>query len=153
MITKFMGKEKDRNFYVPEPAGPEGNIPVAGQNWGADTRVKNFKDFFEIGEYRKGSSTYGKLVNRIMEFLRLPEFKTNLKENDGLKFKISDFEKRSHIKIENIKQLLGDDHNLYSFDIEISPDNKYISFLNIKKTYKDRYVLGKKEGVELKIEK
>lgn len=152
MITKFSGKEKDRNFYTPEPSGTEGNIPMAGQNYGNDNKIKSFKDF-KIGEYRKGSATYGKLVNRIMEFLRLPEFKLNLAENDGLKFEISDFEKRSHINVDEIRQLIGDDHNLYNFDIDISKDNKFISFYNIKKTYKDRYVLGKKEAIELKIEK
>lgn len=151
MITRFQDKTKDKLFYVPSAGGPEGKIPVSGQNWGADTRVKSYKDdnnkvqsFKEFfGEYRKGSNKFGKIVSLIMEFLRMPEFNNHLKENDGLRFELDDFEKRSNIKIDEIKQLLSDDHNLYSFDIEI--DDKYITFSNIKKTYKDRYVSGRKE--------
>ena len=142
MITRFQDKTKDKLFYVPSAAGPEGKIPMAATNAGGDNRIKNFKEYF--GEYRKGSDKFGKIVNRIMEFLRLPEFKNHLDENDGLKFEIADFEARSHIKVDNIKQLLSNDHNLYSFDIDI--DDKYIIFSNIKKTYKDRYVSGRKDS-------
>jgi hypothetical protein len=140
MITRFQDKTKDKLFYTPSVAGPEGKIPFAGTDAGGDNRVKTFKEF---GEYRKGSDKYGKIINRVMEFLRLPEFKTHIEENDGLKFEIADFEKRSHINIDKIKQLLSGDHNLYSFDINI--DDKYITFSNIKKTYKDRYVSGRKD--------
>lgn len=142
MITRFQDKTKDKNFYIPTVAGPEGKIPQAGTNAGGDNRIKTFKEF--EGEYRKGSSKFGKLVSRIMEFLRLPEFKNKLDENDGLKFEIGDFEKRSHIKIDEIKQLLNNDNNLYSFDINV--DDQNITFSNIKKTYKDRYVSGRKDG-------
>lgn len=142
MITRFQDMTKDKGFLVPSVAGPEGNLPTAGQNYGADNRIKSFKEY--SGEYRKGSGKFGKLVNRIMEFLRLPEFKNHIEENDGLKFEIADFEKRSHIKVDNIKQLLNNDHNLYSFDIYI--DDKHIKFSNINKTYKDRYVSGRKDG-------
>jgi len=142
MITKFQGREKDRNFYIPEPAGPEGKIPQAGTNAGGENRIKSFKEFF--GEYRKGSEKFGKIVSRIMEFLRLPEFKNHIEENDGLKFEISDFENRSKIKVDKIKQLLNTDHNLYSFDIDI--DDKHITFSNIKKTYKNRYVSGRSDS-------
>jgi len=141
MITKFQGKERDNNFYLPSVAGPQGKIPQAATNAGGDNRVKTFKEF---GEYRKGSNKFGKVVNTIMEFLRLPEFKNKIDENDGIKFEISDFEKRSHIEVDKIKQLLSNDHHLYSFDIEI--DDKYIIFSNINKTYKDRYVSGRKDG-------
>jgi hypothetical protein len=78
-----------------------------------------------------------------MEFLRLPEFKNHIEENDGLKFEIADLENRSHIKIDKIRQLINNDHNLFSFDIDI--DEKNITFSNINKTYKDRYVSGRKE--------
>ncbi len=152
MITRFHDKTKDDLFYVPSAAGPEGKIPQAGTNAGGDNRsksykndnnrIQSFKEFF--GEYRKGSDKFGKIVSLIMEFLRLPEFANKLKENDGLKFELADFEKRSNIKIDKIKQLLNTDHNLYSFDIDI--DDKYITFSNIKKTYKDRYVSGRKDG-------
>lgn len=141
MITRFQDKTKDNLFYTPTAAGPEGKIPMAATNVGGDNRVKNFKEF---GEYRKGSDKFGKIVSRIMEFLRLPEFKNKIDENDGLKFEIVDFETRSHIKVDKIKQLLSSDHNLYSFDIDV--DDKYITFSNIKKTYKDRYVSGRKDG-------
>jgi len=140
MITRFQDQTKDKLFYTPSVAGPDGKIPFAGTNAGGDNRVKTFKEF---GEYRKGSDKFGKIINRVMEFLRLPEFKTHIEENDGLKFEISDFEKRSHINIDKIKQLLSGDHNLYSFDINI--DDKHITFSNIKKTYKDRYVSGRKD--------
>ena len=141
MITRFQDKTKDKGFYVPSVAGPEGKLPFAGTNAGGDNRIKNFKEYF--GEYRKGSNKFGKLVSRIMEFLRLPEFKNHIEENDGLKFELGDFETRSHITIDKIKQLLNKDHNLYSFDIDI--DDTYITFSNIKNTYKDRYVSGRKE--------
>lgn len=141
MITRFQDKTKDKLFYVPSPAGPEGKIPQAGTNAGGDNTIKTFKQYF--GEYRKGSNKFGKIVLNIMEFLRLPEFKNHIEENDGLKFEIADFETRSHIKVDKIKQLLQNDHNLYSFDINV--DDKYITFSNIKKTYKDRYVSGRKE--------
>ena len=130
MITRFQDKTKDKGFYVPSVAGPEGKLPFAGTNAGGDNKIKNFKEYF--GEYRKGSNKFGKLVSRIMEFLRLPEFKNHIEENDGLKFEIADFENRSHIKIDKIRQLLNKDHNLYSFDIVI--DDKHIAFSNIKKT-------------------
>ncbi len=141
MITVFQDKTKDKLHYIPSPSGPEGKIPQAGTNHGGDNRIKSFKEY--IGEYRKGSGKYGKLLSRIMEFLRLPEFKNHIEENDGLKFEIADFEKRSLIKIDKINQLLNNDHNLYSFNIDI--DDKYITFSNFNKTYKDRYVSGRKE--------
>ena len=140
MITRFQDKTKDKLFYVPSAGGPEGKIPMAATNAGGDNKIMNFKEYF--GEYRKGSEKFGKIVSRIMEFLRLPEFKSHIEDNDGLRFEIADFEQRSHIKVDKIKQLLSNDHNLYSFDIEI--DDKYITFSNIKKTYKDRYVSGRK---------
>jgi len=141
IVAKFQDTMKNKGFYLPSVSGPQGKLPFAGHNWGADNRVKTFKQ--HSGEYRKGSSKFGKIVSKIMEFLRLPDFKNKLDENDGLKFEISDFEKRSHINVDEIKQLLNDDSNLYSFDIKI--DDKSITFSNIKKTYKDRYVSGRKE--------
>ena len=142
MITRFQDITKDKGFLIPSPAGPEGKISQAGTNAGGDNRIKTFKEYF--GEYRKGSNKFGKIVSRIMEFLRLPEFKNKIDENDGLKFEIADFEKRSHIKVNLIKQLLNTDHNLYSFDIKL--DDKYIIFSNINKTYKNRYVSGRSDG-------
>ena len=141
IVSKFQDTIKNKGFYLPTVSGPEGKLPFAGHNYGADNRIKTFKQY--SGEYRKGSNKFGKIINIIMEFLRLPEFKSKLEENDGLKFKISDFEKRSHINIDEIKQLLNNDNNLYSFDIKI--DGDYIIFSNIKNTYKDRYVSGRKE--------
>ena len=96
-----------------------------------------------ICEYRKGSEKFGNIVSRIMEFLRLPEFKNDIDENGEIKFEISDFQKRSHINVNKIKDLLNTDNNLYSFDININ-DN-YIIFSNLKNTYKDRYPSGRKE--------
>jgi hypothetical protein len=141
MITRFQDSDKNKGFLTPSVAGPEGKIPFAGTNAGGDNRIKSFKEYF--GEYRKGSNKFGNLLNRIMEFLRLPDFKNHIDENDVLKFEIDDFEKRSKIKIDKIKQLLQSDHNLYSFDIDI--DDKYITFSKFTKTYKDRYVSGRKE--------
>lgn len=141
MITNFDDK-KNMSTYIATVSGPEGKIGIAGQNYGGDNRIKSFKEYF--GEYRKGSNKFGKLLNTIMEFLRLPEFKNHIDENDALKFEISDFETRSHIKVDKIQQLLTNDNNLYSFDIDI--DDKYIIFSNLKNTYKDRYVSGRKDG-------
>ena len=139
MITRFQDKTKDKLFYTPSVAGPEGKLPFAGTSYGEDTRIKSFKEF---GEYRKGSSNFGKLLSRIMEFLRLPEYKNHVDENGELKFKIPEFEAKSHIKINKIKNLLNTENNLYSFDINI--DDDYITFSNLKNTYKDRYVSGRK---------
>jgi hypothetical protein len=140
MIKRFDDKTKDKLFYLPSVSGPEGKIPFAGQNYGADTRVKSFKEY--SGEYRKGSMKFGNLINKIMEFLRLPEFKDKIDNNDGLRFERKDFEKRSNINTAEIEQLLNNEHNLYSFNINI--DDKYITFSDINKTYKDRYVSGRK---------
>jgi hypothetical protein len=141
MITKFQDKTKDKLFYTPSVSGPEGKLQFAGTNTGGDNRIKSFKEYF--GEYRKGSNKFGKLLSRIMEFLRLPEYKNHIDENGKLKFKIPDFEAKSHIKISKIKDLLNTKNNLYSFDINI--DDNYITFSNLKNTYKDRYVSGRKE--------
>jgi len=135
MITRFQDSTKDKGFLLPSVAGPEGKLPFAGTNTGGDNRVKTFKQF--SGEYRKGSNKFGKLVSRIMEFLRLPEFKENLDKNDGLKFEVKDFETRSHIKIKKIKQLLNNDHNLYSFNIKI--DDNFITFSNLKVMNKGKW--------------
>lgn len=129
------------NFYLPSQSGPEGNIIRAGQNYGGDTRIKTFKEY--LGEYRKGSNKFGKILNRVMEFLRLPEFKNEIDETDELKFKIEDFEKRSNINIDKIKQLLNNNNKLYNFNIIIDDEN--IIFSNFKNTYKDRYVSGRKD--------
>ena len=69
---------RDNLFYTPTEAGPEGKIPVAGQNYGADNSIKTYKEF--VGEFRKGSKQFGKLLNSIMEFLRLPEFKNKIEQ-------------------------------------------------------------------------
>ena len=140
-IKKFDEKitTKDHLFYTPAVSGPQGKIPFSGQNYGHDNSIKSFKEF--DGEYRKGSKKYGSLLNSIMEFLRLPEFKNKISENDGIKFEILDFEKRSNINVNNIKLMLDDENNLFSFDIKI--DDKYIIFSNIKNTYKNRYVSGR----------
>jgi len=140
MITRFQDKTKDKLFYTPSVAGPEGKLPFAGTNAGGDNRIKSFKEYF--GEYRKGSDKFGKLLSRIMEFLRLPEYKNHVDEDGELKFKITDFEAKSHIKVNKIKDLLNTDNNLYSFDININDD--FITFSNLKNTYKDRYVSGRK---------
>jgi len=140
-IKRLIEQHPNYGFLVPSVSGPQGKLPFGGQNWGANTKVKTYKEF--DNEYRKGSKKFGKLLNRIMEFLRLPEFNSKIEENDGIKFEISDFEKRSNISVKKIKELLNNDNNLYSFDINIS-DN-HISFSNIKKTYKDRYVSGRKD--------
>lgn len=140
MITTFQDNLASSGFYLPSDTNPEGRVQKGGTNFGGENRVKNFKEYFE---YRKGSDKFGNLINRLMEFLRLPEFSKKIDENDGLKFKIQDFEKRANISVDEIKKLISGDNNLYSFDIDI--DDKYISFSNINNTYKNRYVSGRKD--------
>ena len=133
MIKKFEDYRSGYGFLVPSQAGPEGFIPKAPV--GDPVKVKNFKEF--NGEYRKGSDEFGGLVSDIMMFLRLYKNDT---QKDTLKFKIHDFQKNTNIDIKRIKQLLDSDTNLLSFDIKI--DDKYITFTNLNKVYKSRFVWG-----------
>ena len=60
--------------------------------------------------------------------------------NDGLKFKIEDFESKSNIQVERIQQMLDSNYKLVNFDVNI--DGEYIIFKNIKNTKKTRFVWG-----------
>jgi len=135
----MVNKNKDTGFYYPSEAGPQGHIPKAMAQ-GEEQRIKTYKEFSGEGEYRKGSNKFGKLVQDIMMFLRLPEYNDHRNDNDGLKFKISDFEKKSNINIEEIKKLLNSQHKLISFDIILN--DEYIVFKNFKNTKKNRFVWG-----------
>ena len=130
-------KNKDTGFYYPSAGGPQGRIPKAGSE-GEEQRIKTYKEFSGEGEYRKGSNKFGKLVQDIMMFLRLPEYNDHRNDNDGLKFTIKDFELKSNISIEEIKKLLKSQHKLISFDIIL--DDDHIIFKNFKNTRKQRLV-------------
>jgi len=141
-ITEIANKIKDTGFYLPSGGGPE-YIPLAGTNYGGNHNSVNYSAAAKIkpfGEYRKGSGKYGQLVIDIMMFLRLPEYKDHINDNDGLKFKIEDFESKSNIQVERIQQMLDSNYKLVNFDVNI--DGEYIIFKNIKNTKKTRFVWG-----------
>ena len=137
----MVNKNSDSGFLLPSAGGSQGAINMAGTNSGGEHKIKTYKQFYD-GEYRKGSNKYGQLVNDIMMFLRLPEYKDHINDNDGLKFNIGDFEKKSNISIEDIKKMLLDKYKnkLLSFDITI--EGNFIIFKNIKNTRKQRFVWG-----------
>jgi hypothetical protein len=89
-------------------------------------KILRFNDLENI-EYRKGSSKYGNLVIKLMEFLRM--FKN--KENNEIIFNIDDFEKQSYIKISEIEELINDEKskNLIRFEIKIENDKIIFSDL------------------------
>lgn len=134
MIKKFEDYTNGYGFLVPSESGSLGHIPKAVQG-GDEKTIKTFKEF--NGEYRKGSDKFGGIVSDIMMFLRM--FKKN-EQKDTLKFRIDDFQKKSNIDINRIKQLLDSDSNLLSFDIKI--DDEYITFTNLNNVYKSRFVWG-----------
>ena len=86
-------------------------------------------DELENIEYRKGSSKFGGLIVKIMEFLRL--YKSY--ENE-LTFNINDFIKKSNISIDDIKELLDaeDLKTLIYFTISIDETNNKIIFSNLR---------------------
>jgi len=139
MIKRFEDYTNGYGFLVPSESGSLGYIPKAPV--GDLIKVKSYKDF--EGEYRKGSDKFGGVVNDIMMFLRM--FKNNDKK-DILKFKIDDFQKKSNIDINKIKQLINSDSNLLSFDIKL--DNDYIIFKNLNNVYKSRFVWGENKNYE-----
>ena len=140
MVKKFEEYTNGYGFLVPSQAGPEGNIPMAP--FGDEHKITSFKDF-QFSEYRKGSNKFGGLINDIMMFLRLYKEDRNKK---SLKFKRDEFEKGANIKIEDIIQLLNSGVNLLSFNIKI--DDEYITFKNLNKAYKSRFVWGENKNQE-----
>lgn len=140
MVKRFEDYTNGFGFLVPSQAGPEGNIPIAPV--GDENKIISFKDF-QPGEYRKGSNKFGGLINDIMMFLRI--YKKN-KNKNSLKFRIDEFEKGSNIKIEDIIQLINSGTKLLSFDIKI--DDEYITFKNLNKAYKSRFVWGENKNHE-----
>jgi len=140
MIKKFEDYTNGYGFLLPSESGALGHIPKAVEG-GEEHLVKTFKDF--DGEFRKGSNKFGGLVNDIMMFLRI--YKDDVKK-DTLKFRIDDFQNKTNIKIVQIQQLMNSDANLLSFDIKI--DNEYITFNNLNKVYKSRFVWGENKTIE-----
>lgn len=139
MIKKFEDYTNGYGFLLPSESGSLGSIPKAP--FGDSTKIKNYKEF--NGEYRKGSDEFGGLVNDIMMLLRM--YKNN-EQKDKLKFKLDEFEEKSNIKIDKIKQLINSNVNLLSFDIEI--DKEYITFKNLNNVYKSRFVWGENKTHE-----
>ena len=86
-------------------------------------------DELENIEYRKGSSKFGGLIMKIMEYLRL--YKSD--ENE-LSFNIDKFVSQSNISIADIKELLEDKDlkTLIYFTITIDDDNNTIQFSNLR---------------------
>lgn len=102
-----------------------------------DIKVVKFSDFtdFDNIEYRKGSSEYGGILTKLLEFLRI--YKTT--DSDTLEFKIKDFETKSKMTIDEIKKLIKskeDGQKLYDFNIVI--DNNKLIISNLNKIGKNR---------------
>jgi hypothetical protein len=110
------------------------------------THIKKFNEFVDsdvvFGEFRKGSSKYGQLINDIMLFLR----NYDIDNNDNLTFNVKDI----NIDLDMLNKLKNDDNKnkLISFDIEYLDNNKnivdnidkngYIRFINLNKKMNDR---------------
>ncbi len=138
MIKKFEDYRNGYGFLIPSSGGPGA---VQHAPLGDPPKIKKFQEF--EGEYRKGSNKFGGIVNDIMMFLRI--YKEG-GQKDILKFRIDKFQEGSNIDIKRIKQLLDSDTNLLSFDIEI--DDEYITFSNLNKVYKNRFVWGENKTFE-----
>lgn len=91
-------------------------------------KIVKFNEFNDM-EYRKGSKEYGKILNKLMDFLRLFD-------KGDMSFKINDFVKKSNITIDEINKLIdakNNGKNLYIFNIEIKDGHIYFTnFINGK---------------------
>lgn len=90
-------------------------------------------DEFDDLEYRRGSKEFGKIIMKLMDFLRM------YKIQDTLTFNIDDFINRSNITIDEIKKLIiakENGMNFYSFPIILTDST--ISFKDLNKREKTR---------------
>lgn len=83
-----------------------------------------------FGEWRKGSTKYGDIVNRIMMYLRLYKI-----ENESIVLNLDEFLKETNIKLDELKEFLNSEEikRLIDFDIKIEGDNIYFTDLNRSK--------------------
>lgn len=86
-------------------------------------------EIIKFGEYRKGSSKYGQLVDTIMTWLRL--HKTSGDNIKKISTKLNKFLSETRIKLEDLQSFLKekDKTNLISYDIKIIGDEIYFSGL------------------------
>lgn len=90
--------------------------------------IIKFKDFDSL-EYRKGSSEYGGILTKLMDFLRLYD-------KGDISFSINDFIEKSNITIDELTKLIdakNNGKNLYLFNIEIKDGKVFFTdFINGK---------------------
>lgn len=109
--------------------------------------IKEFKNFnpettkvMNFGEYRKGSTKYGGMVDSIMSWLRMHKEE----KSDTIKVNLDKFLKETNIDISELEDFLQNNQTkLISFDISIS-DN-LITFSNLNNTKTNRFVWEKSE--------
>jgi hypothetical protein len=109
--------------------------------------IKEFKNFnpvttkvMNFGEYRKGSTKYGGMVDSIMSWLRMHKEE----KSDTIKVNLDKFLKETNIDINELEDFLQNNQTkLISFDISVS--NEIITFSNLNNTKTNRFVWEKSE--------
>jgi hypothetical protein len=94
-----------------------------------DGKIIKFNDFDQF-EYRRGSSKFGGLLTKIMEYLRLFD-----NDSKTLKFDIKNFESETNIELKDVEELIkanNETKTLFDFNIEIQNDEIIFSNLNNK---------------------
>lgn len=98
-----------------------------------DLKSEVSKDIPTFGEYRKGSTKYGGLLSKLMDWLRLQ--KENLKNSKLTEFVVSfdKFQSESNIKLADLENFIKDKigKGLYNFEIVINYQDKTITFSNM----------------------
>jgi hypothetical protein len=100
-------------------------------------QLEKTQKVFKYGEYRKNSDKYAKIVQSMMEFLRM--YKDDLKIS-RIEDDLDHFQKVTNLTNDEIVDFIknNDKTNLISFDVEIH-GNKIV-FSNLNNSMKKRYV-------------
>lgn len=125
MVKKFEDYINDFNFKV------DLNDEVGGI---VQPENKSNFDISTFGEYRKGATKYGGLVNKMMDWLRLQKEQSK-KELNNLQVTFDNFVSQTNIQIKDLEQFIKDkiSKGLYNFEIQIDYNNKIIYFKDLTK--------------------
>lgn len=91
-------------------------------------------DIPTFGEYRKGSTKYGGLVSRMMDWLRLQREKQKNEKMCKITTTFDTFVTETGIKLSELEDFIKDkiSKGLYNFEIAIDYDQKQINFNNLE---------------------